>query len=222
MASPEQLKHKVLNEKRLTNRLRLATTRLHNAQQEHVWAIAAAKSEGLSIRKIAVATGLSSSRVHQVLHTEEALQIPEWLNSLTAPQANPDEPPAGQEMQSLQHFQQRLAEETEVMHWCISWLEQLARGERVVINLRAESDSRIAFVGVDQQWVIRVLNRIAADLDQLSGSLILNEESKAELDPIIAGVKHRRRLAEPEPEWSSLSQREQRAILREKMGLSPY
>lgn len=108
MASPEQLKQKELNEKRLTNRLRLATTRLQNAQQEHVWAIAAAKSEGLSIRKIAVATGLSSSRVHQVLHTEEA------------------------------------------------------------------------------------------------------------------GVKHRRRLAEPEPELSSLSQREQRAILPEKMGLSPY
>jgi len=119
-------------------------------------------------------------------------------------------------------FQQRLAEETEVMHWCISWLEQLARGERVVINLRAESDSRTAFVGVDQQWVMRVLNRIAADLDQLSGLLRLNEESEAELDAIIAGVKHRRSLAEPEPELSSLSQREQRAILREKMGLSPY
>ena len=133
MALPEQLKQKELNEKRLTNRLRLATTRLQNAQQEHVWAIAAAKSEGLSIRKIAAATGLSSSRVHQVLHTEEALQIPEWLNSRTDPQANTDEPPAGEEVQSLQPFQQRLAEETEVMHWCISWLEQLARGERVVI-----------------------------------------------------------------------------------------
>jgi len=89
----------------------------------------------LSIRKIAAATGLSSSRVHQVLHTGEALQIPEGLNSRTDPQANTDESPAGEEMQSLQPCQQRLAEETEVMHWCISWLEQLARGERVVINL---------------------------------------------------------------------------------------
>jgi DNA-binding transcriptional regulator GbsR (MarR family) len=112
MASLEQLKQKVLNETRQTNRLRLATTRLHNAQQEHVWAIAAANSEGLSIRKIAAATGLSSSRVHQVLHTEEALQIPEWLNSRTDSQANTDEPPISQEMQSLQPFQQRLAEET--------------------------------------------------------------------------------------------------------------
>jgi hypothetical protein len=222
METPEQLKQKMLSEKRLTNRLRLATTRLENAQQEHIWAISAAKSEGLSIRKIAAATGLSSSRVHQLLHTNEALQIPEWLNSLADPQANTNEQPTGKEIQSLEPFQQRLAEETEVMRWCISWLEQLARGERVVINLRAESDSRTAFVGVDHKWVLRVLNRIAADLDRLSGHPATNEEGNKEPDPTIAGTKHRRRLAEPEPEMSSLSQREQRAILREKMGLSPY
>ena len=91
MESSEQLKQRVLNEKRLTDRLRLATTRLADAQQQHVWAIAAAKSEGLSIRKIAAVTGLSSSRVHQLLHTDEALQIPEWLNSPTERQANTDE-----------------------------------------------------------------------------------------------------------------------------------
>jgi hypothetical protein len=38
-----------------------------------------AHSEGLSIRKIAEVTGLSSSRVHQLLHTDEARQIPDWL-----------------------------------------------------------------------------------------------------------------------------------------------
>ena len=115
MESPEQLKQKVFNEKRLTDRLRLVTTRLEDAQQEHVWAIAAAKSEGLSIRKIAAATELSSSRVHQLLHTDEALQIPKWLNSLTEHQANTDEQSTGKEMQSLQARLQRLAEETEVM-----------------------------------------------------------------------------------------------------------
>ena len=141
MESPEQFKQRVLTERRLTDRLRLATTRLEDAQQEHVWAIAAAKSEGLSIRKIAAAIGLSSSRVHQLLHTNEALQIPQWLNSPTEHQANTDEQSTGKEMQSLQPFQQRLAEETEVMRWCISWLEQLVIGERVVINLRAEECS---------------------------------------------------------------------------------
>ncbi|MBW4554009.1 MAG: hypothetical protein KME35_23335 [Aphanocapsa sp. GSE-SYN-MK-11-07L] len=222
MEPPEQLKEKVLSEKRLTNRLRLVTTRLQDAQQEHLWAIAAAKSEGLSIRKIAAATGLSSSRVHQLLHTNEALQLPQWLTSVSDSQSNRDQQSLSKEIQSLKKFQQRLAEESEVMRWCIGWLEQLACGERVVINLRAESDSRTAFVGVDQKWVLRVLNRIAADLDQLSGYSTTHEEGNAGVEPIIAGIKHRQRLAEPEPELSSLSQREQRAILREKMGLSPY
>ena len=151
MESSEQLKQNVLNERRLTDRLRLATTRLQDAQQEHIWAIAAAKSEGLSIRKIAAATGLSPSRVHQLLHTDEALQIPQWLNSLTERPANIDEQSAGKEMQCLQAFQQHLAVETEVMRWCISGLEQLVIVERVVINLRAESDSRTAFVGADHK-----------------------------------------------------------------------
>lgn len=40
-----------------------------------------------------------------------------------------------------------------------------------------------------------------------------------EEDPVTAGVNHRQKLAEPEPQFASLSQREQRAILREKIGL---
>jgi len=47
VASPEQLKQKELNEKRLTNRLRLATTRFQNAQQEHVWAIASSQHSAM-------------------------------------------------------------------------------------------------------------------------------------------------------------------------------
>ena len=160
--------------------------------------------------------------MHQLLHTDEALQIPKWLNSLTEHQANTDEQSTGKKIQSLQAWLQRLAEETEVMRWCISWLEQLAHGEWVIINLRAESDSRTAFVGVDHKWVLRVLNRIAADLDRLSGYPVMNAEGNIEPDLSTAGIMHRRRLAEPEPEISSLSQREQRAILREKMGLPPY
>jgi hypothetical protein len=141
---------------------------------------------------------------------------------LNDPQVNADEQSDGMDLQSLKLFQQRLAKENEAMRRCIGWLEQLARGEKVVVNLRAESDSRTAFVGVDHKWVLRVLNRITADLDRLSGHLTLNEEHDTEPEPIVAGVKHRRRLAEPEPELSSLTPREQREILREKMGLPPY
>ncbi len=118
-------------------------------------------------------------------------------------------------------LQQQLADEGEVIRWCIGWLEQLARGERVVVNLRAESDPRTAYVGVNHDWVLRVLKRVAADLERLSGHLTPTSEGDEGLEAIAAGVKRRHRLGEPEPELSSLSQREQRAILREKMGLPP-
>ena len=221
MESREQLKEKDLKEKRLTNRLRLATTRIKDMERERIWAIATAHSEGLSIRKIAEVTGLSSSRVHQLLHTDEARQIPDWLTDLPDSKIEMDAQSDGGEKLSLSELQQQLADEGEIIRWCIDWLEQLTRGERVVVNLRAESDPRTAYVGVDRSWVMRVLKRVAANLDQLSGTLSPTSESEVEPNSIMRGVKRRHRLAEPEPELSSLSHREQRAILREKMGLPP-
>lgn len=222
MESAEQLKQRVLKEKQVIARLCLAKTRLEAAEREHIWAIAAAHAEGLSIRKIAGAMGLSSSRVHQLLHTDEAQQIPEWLNSLRELRLDRDEPPKSEEITpSLRLFQSRLADEVEVLRRCTRWFEQLAMGETVVVNLRAESDAKTAYVRVDQNWVLRVLKRITADLDSLSGRVQLDEKNQENEDPIAADVEHRRRLAEPEPQWSSLSQRDQRAILREKMGLPP-
>ena len=217
MESREQ----ILKEKRLTNRLHLATTRVKDMERERIWAIAKAHSEGLSIRKIAKVTGLSSSRVHQLLHTDEARQIPDWLNDLSASLSGINTQSDGKQKRSLSELQQELADEGEVLRWCIGWLEKLARGEKVVVNLRASSDSRTAYVGVEREWVLRVLKRVAANLDQLSGTSYPIEESEVESNPIMRGVKRRNRLGEPEPELSSLTQREQRAILREKMGLPP-
>ena len=221
MESREQLKERDLKEKRLTNRLRLATTRIKDIEQERIWALATAHSEGLSIRKIAEVTGLSSSRVHQLLHTDEARQIPYWLTDRPDCNIKMDAQSDGGEKSSLFELQQQLANEGEVIRWCIDWLEKLARGERVVVNLRAESDSRTAYVSVDRSWVLRVLKRVAANLDQLSGTLSPTSESEVEPNSIMRGESLRHRLAEPEPELSSLSHREQRAILREKMGLPP-
>ncbi len=64
------------------------------------------------------------------------------------PKGKTDEQSASEEIPSLRELQQRLADEGEVIRWCIDWLEQLARGERVVVNLRAESDPRTAYVGL--------------------------------------------------------------------------
>ncbi|NJM95836.1 MAG: hypothetical protein HC800_00215 [Phormidesmis sp. RL_2_1] len=124
MESGERLKQKVLQEKRLAHRLGWAQARLEAAERERIWAIASAHAQGLSMRKIAATTTLSSSRVHQLLHAEEAGQIPEWLNSLS-----PDECPvkmsavdSNQPMLSV--WQQSLADEVTLMHQCIEWLEQ--------------------------------------------------------------------------------------------------
>ena len=83
MESLDRSKEKELKDKCASNRLRLATTRVKDAERERIWAIAKAHAEGLSIRTIAKVTGLSSSRVHQLLHTNEAHQVPEWLNDLS-------------------------------------------------------------------------------------------------------------------------------------------
>jgi hypothetical protein len=221
MESPETSKQSVLREKRLRARLEVASRRVEEAERERIWAIAAAHSAGLSIRNMAAATGLSSSRVHQLLHADEAAEIPDWLSRLAEPEVGADERPVGQHTLSPPALQQRLADESEVLGWCIGWLERLARGETVVVNLRVETDPKTAFVAFDWARVRRVLKRIAADLDELSGRTAPSASHDSTLDPNAAGVEQRRRLAEPEPELSSLDQREQRDILREKMGLPP-
>lgn len=222
MKSREQLKAEVAKEQRIQSRLSLARTRLEDAQREQIWAIAAAHSDGLSIRKIAAVMGLSSSRVHQLFQSDEAHQIPAWLNSpdplddINAGDPLDEYPPA----ETVRR--QQLADEVELLRQCIEWLEQLARGERVVINLRADCDPKTAYVSVNQTWVLRVLKRISADLDSWSGFRQPSTRKNNDSDVISAGVEHRRRLGEPELQWSSLSQREQREILREKMGRSPF
>ena len=51
METPETLRQHVRREQQLIARLRLATTRLADADRERFWAIVAAKEAGLSIRK---------------------------------------------------------------------------------------------------------------------------------------------------------------------------
>ncbi|MEM8780254.1 MAG: hypothetical protein AAGF26_15560 [Cyanobacteria bacterium P01_G01_bin.49] len=220
MESSDRSKEKELKDKRASKRLRLATTRVKDAERERIWAIAKAHAEGLSIRTIAKVTDLSSSRVHQLLHSDEVHQIPEWLNDLSV-SLSEMELESNSQQSSLSELQQELADEGEVLRWCVEWLEKLARGEKVVVNLRASIDPRTAYTSIDREWVLRVMKRVAANLDRLSGNLFPTEESEMKSNPITAGVKLRHRLAEPEPKLSSLSHREQRAILREKMDLPP-
>ena len=100
--------------------------------------IASAHAQGLSIRRIATATTLSSSRVHQLLHSEEASQIPEWLSALSVDETPVEVAAVDCNSPTVNDWQRSLADEVGLIHQCIEWLAKLARDEKVVVNLRAE------------------------------------------------------------------------------------
>src|SRR3954465_5680860 len=80
METHDEFDERIRREQQIAARLRLATERLEEAQRERIWAIVEAHQSGLSVRQIAVATGLSSSRVHQLLGSDDAREIPRWLS----------------------------------------------------------------------------------------------------------------------------------------------
>jgi hypothetical protein len=193
-------------------RLRLASERLEEAQRERVWAVIEAHLSGLSIRQIAAATGLSSSRVHQLLGSEEAREIPRWLS-----QRRDEAAPT----QVHRDLRARLAGEQDVLRRCRAWLERLERGDQVVVNLRPESDPETEYVAFDRPRVLRVLARIIADLDGLAGFPPIAEEDVKKGSVETRRARHRRRLAEPDPPAKPLTVQEERAALRALRMLPP-
>jgi len=70
--------------------------------------------------------------------------------------------------------------------------------------------------------VLRVLTRIIADLDKpASFPPIVDEEEANGEDAEARRVRHRKRLAEPDPPPKRLSIREERAALRSLLDLPP-
>jgi len=154
METEEALRKRVRHEQRLVERLRTANLRLADAQLERMWAIKSSHEAGLSIRQIASATGLSASRVHQVVNSEEPVTIPVWVTDL----GNPTE---GQ-------TPNRLVAEVGLMRQCVRWLHQLERGEDFIVNMMPDTERETEYVRFDRPRVIRILERIVADLDQLA------------------------------------------------------
>src|SRR5262245_15429213 len=220
MDTREERRQRFLHEQQTKKRLRLATTRLHEAEQERIWAIVSAYDAGLSIRQIATAAGLSRSRIHQLLQDPEAREIPTWLTYLRAcDQASDGEASTAQASPAV--MQARVADEAEVLRWCIDWLAQLERGEMVVVNLRPNTEDTTEFVRFDHARVLRVLGRIAADLDTLArhGPATDTERPEKPTDP---RTRHRKRLVESDKQPRGRTAKEQREALRHAFGLPPY
>ena len=93
---------------------------------------------------------------------------------------------------------------------------------RCLENLRRETDPETEYVSFDRRWVLRVLTRIIADLDELASfPLIVDEEEAKGEEAEARRVRHRKRLAEPDPPPKRLSIREERAALRALLDLPP-
>jgi AraC-like DNA-binding protein len=193
----EEIHQFVQHERKLKNRLQRATTRLTEAERERIWAIVAAHDAGLSIRQIAAATGLSRSRIHQLLQEQEAHEIPEWLTHLRDREVNPDTPSDTDQRAPDASLQAHIAREVEVLRWCMAWLEQLEHGAMVVVNLRSDTDDHTQLTRFDHARVMRVLARITSDLDALARR-DPQEEAEVPEDDADPLKRHQRRLAEPE------------------------
>jgi hypothetical protein len=212
METHDEFEERIRREQQVAARLRLATERLEDAQRERIWAIVEAHQSGLSVRQIAAATGLSSSRVHQLLGSDEAREIPRWLSQQRR---------RGRPSQS--DVPARLAGELEALRRCREWLERLDRGEPVVVNLRPETDPETEYVAFDRPRVLRVLARIIADLDELAGYPPITEARavKGE-DAETRRARHRQQLAEPDPPPRRLTVQEERAALWDALGQPPH
>jgi hypothetical protein len=194
-------------------RLHLATERLEETQREGIWAVVEAHESGSSIRQIAAATTLNSSRVHQLLGSEESREIPRWLSQRRDQEAAP--------FQGHPDLQAVLAGELDALRRCRKWLERLDRGKQVVVNLRPESDPEPEYVAFDRPLVLRVLARVIADLNGLAGFPLIAEEQAKKGSAEARRVRHRQRLAEPDPPPKRLTVREEQAALRAFLDLPP-
>ena len=186
-------------QKRIRIRLARASFRLEMAELERIWAIVSAHREGLSVRDIARHVGLGPTRVHQLVTSPQADSVEHAQSVLRevgwpAPE---DSRPAAEEQVA-----DRLIEEAAALVSCVEWLESLSTQETPVVNLRPEDDyPETDYVAVDQSRVIRVLRRIAHDLEEPARARRVADMSSSgnDADP---RMRLRRRLAEPPIELS--------------------
>ncbi len=179
----DEIRERIRREQRLAARLCLATERLEAAQRERIWAIVEAHQSGLSIRQIASGTGLSPSRVHQLLGSDEAREIPRWLSQQRGRDHSDHPRQEAAPIQVHADLQARLAGELDALRRCREWLKRLDRGEMVVVNLRPETDPETEYVLFNRPRVLRVLARIIADLDELAGFPPLAEKEAKKKAP---------------------------------------
>jgi hypothetical protein len=192
-------------------RVSRAAWRLDQAERERRWALASAHAEGISIRALAAAAGLSPSRVHQLVAAVDLDVLDAALGALRAAGwSAPEYPDSGEdtELDGRDNIADRLSDEVDWLRRCADWLTQLdADGYPPVVNLRPAGDwPDTANVAVDPARVCAVLHRIAADLDELARARRVADLTSAATLPD-RNAERRRRLAEPDLDFRTFCSR---------------
>src|SRR5439155_2797938 len=71
-----------LRQRRVLERVTRAAWRLEQAERERQWALDSARAEGVSIRELAKAAGLSPTRVHQIVTAADPDDVATVLGDL--------------------------------------------------------------------------------------------------------------------------------------------
>jgi hypothetical protein len=179
--------------------------RLEQAERERSWALASARAEGVSIRALAAAVRLSSSRVHQVVAAADLDELDAALGEVRAAGWPAPEDPDGDddtELDGRDTIADRLVDEVGWLRQCSGWLTRLhADDYPPAVNLRPGGDHpERALVVTGLPRVAAILDRIAADIDELARARRVDDLAAAAVLPR-RRAEPRRRLAEPDLEF---------------------
>src|SRR5713226_551215 len=160
-------------ERRVLTRVSRAAWRLDQAERELTWALVSARAEGISIRTLATAIGLSPSRVHQLVADADLDALDAALGELRAAGwPAPEHPDSGEdtELGGRDNIAGRLSDEVSWLRRCAGWLAHLdADSYPPAASLRPSADwPDRAVVAAGLARVRAVIDRIAADGDELA------------------------------------------------------
>jgi len=131
-------------ERRVLTRVSRAAWRLDQAERERAWALVSARAEGISIRTLATAAGLSPSRVHQLVVDADLDALDAALGELRAAGwPAPEDPDSGEdtELSGRDNIADRLSDEVSWLRQCADWLAHLdADSYPPAVNLRPAAD----------------------------------------------------------------------------------
>src|SRR4051812_18624932 len=115
--------------RRVLARVTRAAWRLGQAERGRAWALAAGRAGGASVKGIAGAAGLSSSRVHQVVTEADVDALDAALGVLrSAGWPAPEDPEVEDgDLAGRADIAGRLEDEVEWIRQCADWLEHLDR-----------------------------------------------------------------------------------------------